>query len=259
MIPVHDFGEINGVLYIDMRLVEGDDLHAELRQERPARSGAGRVDRRTGGRGARRRAREAGSSTATSSRRMSCSPATTSRISSTSASRTVGGESGLTSAGAAIGSCAYMAPERFTGGRVGPAADIYSLACLLYECLTGSAAVPDRRIESTDGRSHHVAATAAERDAARAHRRIRCRRHARHGQATRGAVLDRPVTWLARPTPRHRRRRYRRRSTLMTRRDGRPPIGFAATPPRLKVRPREQVSAQASGCWPVRRSECSRR
>ena len=32
-----------------------------------------------------------------------------------------------------------MAAERFAGGQVGPAADIYSLTCLLYECLTGRA------------------------------------------------------------------------------------------------------------------------
>jgi Protein kinase domain len=36
-----------------------------------------------------------------------------------------------------IGSCAYMAAERFSGGQVGPVADVYSLTCLLYESLTG--------------------------------------------------------------------------------------------------------------------------
>src|SRR6185312_3654655 len=63
----------------------------------------------------------------------------------------LGGDSGLTSAGAAIGSCAYMAPERFTGGQVGRATDIYSLACLLYECLTGSTPFPTRELSQLMG------------------------------------------------------------------------------------------------------------
>ena len=50
------------------------------------------------------------------------------------------GDASVTSTGLIIGSCAYMAAERFAGGgQVGPAADIYSLTCLLYESLTGRA------------------------------------------------------------------------------------------------------------------------
>src|SRR3954462_7433624 len=35
VIPVHDFGDIDGVLYIDMRLVEGGSLKDELRAHGP--------------------------------------------------------------------------------------------------------------------------------------------------------------------------------------------------------------------------------
>ena len=48
-----------------------------------------------------------------------------------------GGDASMTMTGLVIGSCAYMAAERFSGGQVGPPADVYSLTCLLYECLTG--------------------------------------------------------------------------------------------------------------------------
>ena len=48
-----------------------------------------------------------------------------------------GGDPSMTTTGLIIGSCAYMSAERFSGGQVGPAADVYSLTCLLYESLTG--------------------------------------------------------------------------------------------------------------------------
>ena len=41
-----------------------------------------------------------------------------------------------------VGSPAYMAPERFTGARASPAADIYSLGCMMYEMLSGRLPFP---------------------------------------------------------------------------------------------------------------------
>lgn len=54
---------------------------------------------------------------------------------------------GLTQVGTAIGTYYYMAPERFTDDEVTNSVDIYSLACVLTECLTG---VPPYRADTVE-------------------------------------------------------------------------------------------------------------
>jgi serine/threonine protein kinase len=53
----------------------------------------------------------------------------------------------LTGTGRTVGTLAYMAPERLTSGRLDAASDIYSLACVLHECLTGSRPFPGNSLE----------------------------------------------------------------------------------------------------------------
>lgn len=138
VIPVHNFGEIDGVLYIDMRLVEGESVKDVLRAVGvlpPARAVSiiGQV------------ASALDDAHANGLIHRDIKPENV-LLTSTDFAYLVdfgiahgGGEASVTSTGLVVGSSAYMAPERFNGDRGGPASDIYSLACLLYETLTGRA------------------------------------------------------------------------------------------------------------------------
>ena len=136
IIPVHDFGEINGVLYIDMRLVDGPSLAAAIR-------GAGAL--------APRRAVTILGQVAIALDAAHANGLIHRDVKPENVLLTAedfaylvdfgiahgGGEPAVTSTGLVVGSSGYMAPERFGGDRGAPAADIYSLTCVLYEMLTG--------------------------------------------------------------------------------------------------------------------------
>jgi serine/threonine protein kinase len=138
VIPVHDFGDIDGTLYIDMRLVDGASLKDELRVNGPLEP---------------RRAASIIAQVAAALDAAHADGLVHRDIKPENVLLTPDdfaylvdfgiahgeGDANVTSTGLIIGSCAYMASERFVGGRVGPAADIYSLTCLLYESLTGRA------------------------------------------------------------------------------------------------------------------------
>jgi DNA-binding beta-propeller fold protein YncE len=47
------------------------------------------------------------------------------------------GDSGVLSGVSVAGTAEYMSPEQWQGRQVGPAADVYSLGCVLYEAVTG--------------------------------------------------------------------------------------------------------------------------
>jgi serine/threonine protein kinase, bacterial len=137
VVPIHDFGEIDGQLYVDMRLIDGVDVASTLSRYgalSPARAVA--IVRQVGS------ALDAAHAAGVLHRDVKPENILVSAddfaylVDFGIASAT--SDEKLTQIGTTVGTFKYMAPERFSAAEVTYRADIYALACVLYECLTGS-------------------------------------------------------------------------------------------------------------------------
>ncbi|MET8425504.1 serine/threonine-protein kinase [Nocardia sp. NPDC004860] len=146
IIPIHDFGEIDGLLYIDMRLIRGEDLGSILSRDGPLPP-----SRAVGIIGQIAAALDAAHADGLIHRDIK--PANIlvadddfSYLVDFGIARSATGP-GLTSTGTAIGTYAYMAPERFRKGEITSRTDVYSLACVLHECITGTRPFPGNSVQ----------------------------------------------------------------------------------------------------------------
>ncbi len=138
VVPIHDFGEIDGQLYVDMRLIDGKDLASTVKQHGPLTPPrAVAIVRQIGS------ALDAAHAAGVLHRDVKPENILVSAddfaylVDFGIASATSSDEK-LTQFGTTVGTVKYMAPERFSDSEVTHRADIYALACVLYECLTGS-------------------------------------------------------------------------------------------------------------------------
>ena len=148
VVPIYEAGDVDGRLFISMRYVEGADLRALLREQgalSPPRAAA-------------IVAQVAGALDAAHARGLvhrDVKPANMLVVRGTASkepehvylsdfglTKRSASDSGLTATGQFVGTIDYAAPEQFEGGGVGPATDVYSLGCVLYECLTGHQPFP---------------------------------------------------------------------------------------------------------------------
>ena len=139
VIPIHDFGEIDGRLFIDMRLVDGIDIRMLLDENGPiAPQRAVNLLSQVA------QALDAAHADDLVHRDIKPSnilvtPSDFVYVVDFGIARLIGArQTSLTITGATIGTMDYMAPERFAGHVVDGRADVYSLACVLHECLTAT-------------------------------------------------------------------------------------------------------------------------
>src|SRR5919198_5671779 len=137
VVPIHDAGDVAGRLYLAMRLVAGTDLRKLLRAEGPLEPS----------RALAICAQVANALDAAHARALVHRDVKPSNVLLDESEHVYLADFGLTrrleeqgaspGEGRSIGTPAYIAPEQIEGRPVDGRADIYSLGCVLFECLTG--------------------------------------------------------------------------------------------------------------------------
>lgn len=145
VVPIHDLGEIDGQLFVSMRLVDGYDLQTLLAHGPLAPDQAVTIIEQIAS------ALHAAHRIGLIHRDVKPSNILVAEddfayLIDFGIARVVG-ETGLTSTGVTVGTWPYMAPERFRTGAVDARADVYSLACVLHQALTGQPPFPSESLE----------------------------------------------------------------------------------------------------------------
>jgi Protein kinase domain len=145
VIPIHDFGSSDGLLYLAMRYVAGTDLRHLI-----AERGWLAPDAAVHLLGQAARALDTAHRRGLVHRDVKPGNLLIARgaddgdpdhvyLADFGITKYVGGRTGLTIAGTVLGTVHYASPEQLKDHAVGGPADQYSLGCVLYECLTGRA------------------------------------------------------------------------------------------------------------------------
>jgi serine/threonine-protein kinase len=140
IIPIYQAGEVDGILYIAMRLVEGPDLKQLIARE-------GRLDPWRAFGILDQVAAALDSSHAAGLVHRDVKPhnilvsgaagAEHVYLTDFGLTKNTASKTRLTQVGHFVGTIDYVAPEQIEGKKVDARTDVYALGCVLYECLTG--------------------------------------------------------------------------------------------------------------------------